>query len=71
MSIFIQNLTNLIVPTPNFKDRPRKAVEILGWSKETCGTIFYIKREVYLISGIIELLKLSGIALKYYINVYL
>lgn len=38
--------------------------EILYWSKETCGSIYYIKREIYLVTMIIELLKLSAIAFK-------
>lgn len=53
-----------LVPSLSFKDKPKKTAEILGWSKETCGIIYYIKREVYMVTNIIELLKLSAIALK-------
>ena len=54
------------IPPISFKDRPKRTIDILGWSKETCGVIYYIKREIYLVTNIIELLKLSAIALKSY-----
>lgn len=55
------------VPNIRCKDRPKSTQEILLWSKETCGSIFYIKREIYLVTTIIELLKLSAIAFKYFV----
>ena len=43
---------------------PRTTSEIIWSAKETCGSIFYIKREIYLVTMVIELLKLSAIAFK-------
>lgn len=59
---------NIIKSIPNLrcKNSPKQTNEIIYWAKETCGSIFYIKREVYMITMIIELLKLSAIAFKSY-----
>jgi len=59
---------NIIKSIPNLrcKSPPKVTAEIIAWSKETCGSINYIKREVYLITTVIELLKLSAIAFKSY-----
>ncbi|RNA10812.1 serine threonine- kinase TBK1 [Brachionus plicatilis] len=54
------------IPSIRCKQKPKSAAEIIAWSKETCGSIFYIKREIYLVTTIIELLKLSAIAFKSY-----
>lgn len=52
------------VPNPRCKTAVKTTNEIISWSKETCGSIYYIKREVYLVTNIIELLKLSAIVFK-------
>merc|ERR1712127_292125 len=59
---------NIIKSIPNLrcKSSPKQTNEIIYWAKETCGSIYYIKREVYMITMIIELLKLSAIAFKSY-----
>ncbi|CAF0916400.1 unnamed protein product [Brachionus calyciflorus] len=54
------------IPNIRCKQNPTQTAEIIAWSKETCGSIFYIKREIYLVTTIIELLKLSAIAFKSY-----
>lgn len=59
---------NIIKSIPNLrcKNSPKQTNEIIYWAKETCGSIYYIRREVYMITMIIELLKLSAIAFKSY-----
>lgn len=59
---------NIIKSIPNLrcKTSTKTTSEIIQWSKETCGSIYYIKREIYLVTMIIELLKLSAIAFKSY-----
>ena len=52
------------VPQLRCKSSPKSANEIVMWSKEACGSIHYIRREIYLVTSIIELLKLSAIAFK-------
>lgn len=57
---------NIIKSIPHLrcKNSPKQTNEIIYWAKETCGSIYYIRREVYMITMIIELLKLSAIAFK-------
>lgn len=59
---------NIIKSIPHLrcKNSPKQTNEIIYWAKETCGSIYYIRREVYMITMIIELLKLSAIAFKSY-----
>lgn len=54
------------LPQLRSKLAPKTIQEITSWAKETTGSIYYIKREVNLVTMIIELLKLSAIAFKSY-----
>jgi TANK-binding kinase 1 len=54
------------IPELRCKLNPKTVGEIILWSKETSGSIYYIKRGIYLVTMIIELLKLAAIAFKSY-----
>jgi hypothetical protein len=50
-----------------FTHHPKTASEIAIWAREMCGSMYYIKKEIYAIINIIDLLKLSAIAFKSYL----
>ena len=52
------------IPELRCEQTPKSVSEMMHWAKETCGSIYYIKREVYLVTILMEVLKLSAIAFK-------